>query len=304
MTPDSPYFRQARLLVRSLPHVAAEPCFALKGGTAINLFVRDLPRLSVDIDLAYLPLADRETSLADIGAALERIRQRLRAALPGAQVQATPPAGGRHLDKMVVRHDGAQIKIEVTPVLRGTVFAAEQRDVVPAVEEAFGYARMQVVSFADLFAGKLVAALDRQHPRDLFDVKLLLASEGLTRPLIQAFLVYLASHGRPMSELLQPTRKNLAPDFVRDFAGMTREPVTVEALVAVRERLIGEIGQALTDDDRTFLLSIKRLAPQWDLLRIPGVENLPAVRWKLENLARMTPAKRAQALERLEAVLR
>lgn len=303
MTPDNPYFRQVRLLVRSLPHVATEQCFALKGGTAINLFVRDLPRLSVDIDLAYLPVADRDTSLADIGAALERIRERLRAGLPGAQVQATPPAGERHLNKMVVRHDGAQIKIEVTPVLRGTVFAPEQRDVVPAVEDVFGYARMQLVSFADLFAGKLVAALDRQHPRDLFDVKLLLESEGLTRPLVQAFLAYLVSHGRPISELLQPTRRQLKPDFVRDFAGMTREPITVEELAEVRERLIDGIGQALSADDRAFLLSVKRLAPEWELLGIPGVESLPAVRWKLENLARMTPERRAQALERLEAVL-
>lgn len=303
MTPDSPYFRQVRLLVRSLPHVAAERCFALKGGTAINLFVRELPRLSVDIDLAYLPVADRDTSLAGIGAALERIRERLRTALPGVQVQATPPAGERHLNKMVVRHDGAQIKIEVTPALRGTVFAAEQRDVVAAVEAEFGYARMQLVSFADLYAGKLVAALDRQHPRDLFDVRLLLESEGLTRPLVQAFLVYLVSHGRPMSELLQPARKALEPDFVRDFSGMTREPVAIEALAATRERLIGEIAQSLTTDDRAFLLSVKRLAPQWELLGIPGVENLPAVRWKLENLARMTAEKRAQALQRLQAVL-
>jgi hypothetical protein len=46
-------------LIRVLPSIAEEACFALKGGTAINLFVRDMPRLSVDIDLTYLPVQPR-----------------------------------------------------------------------------------------------------------------------------------------------------------------------------------------------------------------------------------------------------
>ena len=50
------YRRQVQLLIRVLPSIAEEACFALKGGTAINLFVRDMPRLSVDIDLTYLPV--------------------------------------------------------------------------------------------------------------------------------------------------------------------------------------------------------------------------------------------------------
>ena len=70
------YFQQTELLFRVLPYVAQEPCFALKGGTAINLFVRNMPRLSVDIDLTYLPLASRQTALAEIDAALVRIAPR------------------------------------------------------------------------------------------------------------------------------------------------------------------------------------------------------------------------------------
>jgi hypothetical protein len=69
---------QVALLIRVLPHVATETCFALKGGTAINLFVRDLPRLSVDIDLVYLPIENRETSLIGIRSALSRIAQKVR----------------------------------------------------------------------------------------------------------------------------------------------------------------------------------------------------------------------------------
>lgn len=64
------YRKQVQLLVRVLPLVDTEKCFALKGGTAINLFYRILPRLSVDIDLLYIPMDDRETALINIKAAL------------------------------------------------------------------------------------------------------------------------------------------------------------------------------------------------------------------------------------------
>ena len=81
MPVDERYRRQVTLLVRTLPFVAEETCFALKGGTAINLFVRDLPRLSVDIDLTCLPVASREESLADIDAGLLRIAGRIEASI-------------------------------------------------------------------------------------------------------------------------------------------------------------------------------------------------------------------------------
>jgi hypothetical protein len=85
--PASEQFRnQAALLVRAIPLVAAETCFALKGGTAINLFVRDMPRLSVEIDLTYLPVWDRATSLANIDAAMQRREKRIRESLRGARV--------------------------------------------------------------------------------------------------------------------------------------------------------------------------------------------------------------------------
>ncbi|MBX3737982.1 MAG: nucleotidyl transferase AbiEii/AbiGii toxin family protein [Candidatus Didemnitutus sp.] len=73
---NTPFFRQADLLVQVVPFVNAEACFALKGGTAINFFVRDFPRLSVDIDLVYLALEDRPTTLRGIDAALQRIATR------------------------------------------------------------------------------------------------------------------------------------------------------------------------------------------------------------------------------------
>ena len=153
MPVDERYRRQVELLVRTLPHVAQERCFALKGGTAINLFVRNLHRLSVDIDLTYLPVADRARSLADIGAALRRIGERIESALPVARVQTGVLRQEGTVNKLFVRERGTQIKVEVTPVLRGYVFEAEENAVSDAVEEQFSFAAIQVVSFPDLFAG-------------------------------------------------------------------------------------------------------------------------------------------------------
>jgi len=299
---DAQYRAQVGLLVRLLPLLATEPDFALKGGTAINLFWRDLPRLSVDIDLTFLPLADRKTSLAAIDAALRRLADRTQAQIGGAAVDRQGGAEG--IRRLLVRSGGTLVKIEVTPVLRGVVFAPEIRAVSPRVEEAFGFAEANLVSFADLFAGKMVAALDRQHPRDLFDVRGLLATEGLNRPLIDAFLVYLVSHNRPMAEILAPNRKDIAEEFERTFAGMTETPVDVAELVQAREDLIAGVHSALTEADRRFLLGVKTGGADWDLVGLPQAAELPAVQWKLENLARLDPARRQVLADRLREVLR
>ncbi len=295
------YRRQVALLIRVLPFVTEETCFALKGGTAINLFVRDLPRLSVDIDLTYLPVAPRPQSLADINGAMKRIAGRIKAALPDAQI--SEGITENTVVKLMVRSGGVQIKIEVTPVLRGCVFEPVMQSVKPAVEEEFGFSEARVVSFADLYAGKIVAALDRQHPRDLFDIRDLLAAEGITDDLRQAFIVYLMSHDRPMSEVLAPTFVNIESAFTHGFSGMTREPVALADLLTARNALIETVVGAMPQDHRKFLISFERGDPEWNLLGLPNAAKLPAVRWRQQNLDKMAKAKRELLIQRLEEVL-
>jgi predicted nucleotidyltransferase component of viral defense system len=187
MPASEQYRRQAALLIRVLPFVSEETCFALKGGTAINLFVRNMPRLSVDIDLTYLAVADRKTSLAEIDAAMRRIAELMQKGIPGARVTSSKLKEAGIMSKHFVELDGVQIKIEVTPVLRGCVYEPDTRSVSEAVEAAFGFAEIQVVSFADLYGSKLVAALDRQHPRDLFDVRDLLSRTKVQRRVEESF---------------------------------------------------------------------------------------------------------------------
>lgn len=295
------YRRQVALLLRVLPYVAAEDCFALKGGTAINLFVRDLPRLSVDIDLVYLPVAPRPASLAAIDAAMKRIAEAIRQSVPGSTIAMARMEDT--VSKLTVRAAGVQIKIEVTPVMRGTVYPPEMRSVTETVEAQFGFAEIQVVSFADLYAGKLVAALDRQHPRDLFDVRDLLANEGISDALRKAFLVYMISHDRPMFEVLRPALKPLDGEYAQGFEGMTEDPVSLAELSATRDRLIAMIVGDMPQEHRDFLLSFERGTPDWDLLGIPGVSDLPAVKWRQINLDKLSQQKRAALVEALAKVL-
>lgn len=284
---NNPYRQQVALLLEVLPLVGRESCFALKGGTAINLFVRDMPRLSVDIDLAYLPIGDRTDSLLAVAEALERIACAIELRLRSSKVHRTI-VGGK-LIKLVVWRGGVRVKIEVSPVMRGCVREPAVIGVSSAVEEHFGYVEVPVVHVHDLYAGKLCAALDRQHPRDLFDVRLLLENEGMEAGLLEVLVVYLLSSDQPLAELLSPNRQPLAATFENEFTGMTLIPVTLAELEQTRETMIGLIQERLTDKQRQFLLSFKGGDPDWTLMNLQGIENLPAVQWKLLNIRKMTP---------------
>jgi predicted nucleotidyltransferase component of viral defense system len=298
------YRHQVALLIETLPFVAAEQDFALKGGTAINLFVRDMPRLSVDIDLTYLPVAGRPESLAAIDAGMKRMAIAIGKGIPGVKVDEVVNRAEGIVTKLTLQRSNAQIKIEVTPVLRGCVFDPEMRSVLSNVEETFGFAETQIVSFSDLYAGKIVAALDRQHPRDLFDIRDLLANEGIRDDLRRAFIVYLISHDRPISEVVVPRRKDIRQEFEHGFEGMTSDPVSLDELLRAREDLIAEVSGKMPKEHRDFLIGFKRGKPDWALLGVDGAAELPAVRWKQINLDKLRAADREKLVAQLIAVLK
>jgi len=298
------YRKQVQLLVRVLPLVDTEKCFALKGGTAINLFYRALPRLSVDIDLLYIPMDEREAALINIRAALSRISKLITQTIPGSKVQEAHEQS--EALRLIVSQGEVRIKVELSPVIRGTVFPEERKEVSEEVEREFGYVEMQVASLPDLYAGKLCAALDRQHPRDLFDVKFLLENEGLTDNLRKTFIIFLISHQRPMSELLVPNRKDISEIYVTEFKQMAEVDIPLEQLEEARENLIRQINENMTENEKKFLLSFKNKNPNWNLLEMDNVEviaNLPSVRWKMINLQQMHPQKHKEAVEKLQSIL-
>jgi len=144
-----------------------------------------------------------------------------------------------------------------------------------------------LVSMEDVYGGKLVAAMDRQHPRDLFDVLQLFAHEGITPNIRKAFVVYLASHNRPVHEVLFPNLRDINLDYERTFNGMTAEPVPLANLLAARDELVRQLHQGLEDNEREFLVSIVRNRPEWSLMGFSHLQQLPGLRWKLQNLSQL-----------------
>ncbi len=302
---ESPYFKQVELMLKAIPHVAAEACFAIKGGTAINLFVRDMPRLSVDIDLAYLPVEERrETALKKISESLRRIAVALKRAMPAVKIHESQAQESKRTTKLIVASGQTRIKIEPNDVIRGSVFPVGERELTERAQKMFERSvTAPVLSVPDLYGGKICAALDRQHPRDLFDVRVLLEHEGVTDEIRKVFVVYLASHDRPIRELLDPTRKEIRQVYESEFEGMTIDKIAYEDLIAAREALIKTLKNELTENEKAFLISLKEGQPKWNLMDIEGIEKLPAVQWKLKNIHGMSEKKRAESLEKLKRVL-
>ena len=287
------YLETARLLTQVAPLIFSDDTFALKGGTAINLFVRDMPRLSVDLDLVFPDhRLERELALDRINVAIREAADRLKKRGFQTYTVAAADAGET---KLLVRRGSVEVKVEVNFVMRGTVYpvrigclTSKARDLLMTDLE------LPVVATEDLYGGKLVAALDRQHPRDLFDVMQLFAYEGITPGIRRAFVVYLASHNRPVHEVLFPAFRDIAQDYERTFKGMTADTVELNELLTTRARLVEELPRALDAGERAFLLSLVNNAPRWDLLDIGHLQNLPGIRWKLRNLeqlAERSPAK-------------
>jgi len=296
------YFKQVELLLDVLPLIQKIECFALKGGTAMNLFVQDLPRLSVDIDLAYLPLVPRQEALTQISNSLDQLSEEIKTERSETAVAKQPVAGVT--GRLVVNAPNAQIKIEPNFVFRGALYPDETLMLCPAAQAEFErFVESRTLSVADLYGGKICAALDRQHPRDLFDVSLMFERFGLNDEIRTAFVVYLAGHPRPMAELLNPNEQSLAALYHSQFSGMTKTPVSIEQLADVRTRLIREVNAGLSENERQFILSIKTGEPDWKRLPIDHLHLLPALQWKLRNISNMDSAKHRLAVDKLKRVL-
>lgn len=302
---DERYADTVRLLLAVTPEVFANDIFAMKGGTAINLFLQDMPRLSVDVDVVFrLWELPREAALAAIHDELAAIAHRV-----GPLGVQTRLIRSKDLadTKLIVENDTSQVKIEVNVVFRGTLLPVERRQLSRRTSDRFSVEfDAPILARDELYAGKLVAALDRQHPRDLFDVWQLFESGGITDGMVECFVLYLGGHNRPPHEVLFGNDKNIAAEFDRAFAGMTEVPCPLETLLEVRTRLRQTLPGRLTQAHRQFLGGLARAAPDWSLVRCPHAAQLPALRWKLSNLEafrQQRPADFAAQADALDAGL-
>ncbi len=298
------YIAQVTLLLECLPALKAQSVFALKGGTAINFFIRDLPRLSIDIDLTYVKIGARDQSIEEIEKGLMALGQFISKRNKRYQIKELRTREGK-LQKLIVVDELTKIKIEPNFIMRGTLLPVIKKDISKVVEDRFEFSVKQIpiLSEEEIYAGKICAALSRQHPRDFFDIKELLENQGITDKIRQAFIVYLVCSPRPIHELLQPNLIVLKNIYENEFVNMTEKPVSLEALLDVRETLIKKINQGLLNNEKDFILSIKQGKPNYSLMPFDHLDVLPALKWKLINVRKMDKNKHVKMLDKLESAL-
>lgn len=293
----SPVFaRKVELLLKLMPFVMNEGVFAVHGGTAINLFVKDMPRYSVDIDLTYMPLAGREESLKDINAHLQSIIQHALPQLPGLHV-----VPNYDTCKLLCEYHGYQVKVEVNQTKRGLIGGeAKTLPLSEKAQEEFGlYCEATIVPPTLLYGGKIAAALSRQHPRDLFDVKYMDLPLSEVR---EGLIFCLLGSDRPIHESFAPKLLDQRLAIVNQFEGMTDISLSYEDFEQTRAKLITDVRSLMTDGDKQFLLSFESGEPLWDGYEFEYFKNYPSIQWKLLNLAKLkrsNPAKLQSEVENL-----
>lgn len=280
---ETKYIEQVKLLLRILPAIAKIPEFALHGGTAINLFHHNMPRLSVDIDLTFIPFKKRQSDLNLIKALLKDLSIDLIKIIPGLRI-ANPVYSDAEY-KLFCSLGQSIVKVEVNTIIRGVIDEPEVRLLSEAAQKLFDfYLEMNIVPESQLFGGKIVAALDRQHPRDLFDTWMMLNSKGLTDDIMRGFLFCLLNSNRPVQEILQPILSDQQPALDNHFRGMAGEAFSYEMFENARESLINLINHSLSIEDKEMIIGFSegRLvgkAIEW--------KHFPGVKWKLLNIEKL-----------------
>lgn len=296
---DKKYIKQVDLLLKILPEVGKETNFALYGGTAINLFIRDMPRLSVDIDLLYIPKQDRPTTLMHIERSLESIKDRLEKVIPRIIIRHAKEKG-----KLFISVGKVLVKLEVNLVNRGTLSHVKKLPLCSSARNTFDkFVAIQVIPFNQLYGGKIRAALDRQHPRDIFDVKYLLEIEGFTDSIKEGFILALLSSDRPIHEILRPHLQDQKSAMRNQFDGMTFQAFDYTDFERIRENLIKTVHHAFTLEEKNFLMSFINGDPNWDFY---DFSSFPAVKWKLKNIVALKSSnnkKHTEQVHKLKEVL-
>ncbi len=299
---DDIFYKQAHLLLRLLPEVAKVDAFALHGGTAINLFYHEMPRLSVDIDLTWVPFGERESDLQQIMEKLISVSSGIKKAIPSIQIRK--PVSEDDELKLYCSLSDITVKIEVNTINRGVLGTPVKMPLCIAAQKRFdSYCEIKTVPLLQLYGGKLVAALDRQHPRDIFDCWKLLQTTGYTAEIHSGFLFCLLSSKRPVHEILDPRFIDQRPIFKSHFRGMTDEPFTYEKFEEVRSEIHLQIIKSLHTDDRGFLKSFVKGKPEWN---DKPWQDFPGIKWKLMNIQKLkvnNPGKFQFQLNQLETVL-
>ncbi|MEE0990612.1 MAG: nucleotidyl transferase AbiEii/AbiGii toxin family protein [Paludibacteraceae bacterium] len=294
------YKKQVALLIRIMPSVYRIKDFAVHGGTAINLFHKNMPRYSVDIDLTYIPIQEREESLKTINEHLKTLKANIEKSIPGIKVISK-----YDVLKLQCTLNGATVKIEVNGTKRGIIGVTEDKMLCEKAQQEFSMAcKARTVSYSQLYGGKITAALSRQHPRDLFDCKYMEISSF--DEVKEGFMLCLLGSDKPIIESLQPNSIDQLDVLENQFNGMSDIEFSYSDYEESRKNLIILVNDALTEVDKDFILSFEEGMPDWDKSCAGDLSNYPSVKWKLQNIIKLkenNPRKHQQGIERLKKFL-
>ena len=294
------YRKQVALLIRIMPSVYKIKEFAVHGGTAINLFHRNLLRYSVDIDVTYIPIENRQQSLASINQKLLEVKKNIEKTIPGVVVKHKPDVW-----KLLCTLGDATVKIEVNATKRGIIGDVVELPLCEKARNEFSMGcKARTVSFSQLYGGKITAALSRQHPRDLFDCKYMeLQSFDDVK---NGFMLCLLGSDKPIIESLQPHDIDQTEALENQFQGITETPFGYEDYLESRTALLSLVNGALTITDKEFLLSFEQGEPDWNKCCAGDLSQYPSVQWKLLNIGKLkesNPVKFEQGVNKLRRYL-
>ncbi len=290
------YKKQVALLIRIMPSVYRIKDFAVHGGTAINLFHKNMPRYSVDIDLTYIPIQEREKSLETINEHLKTLKANIEKSVPGIKVIPK-----YDVLKLQCTLRGATVKIEVNGTKRGIIGATEDKMLCDNAQQEFSMAcKARTVSYSQLYGGKITAALSRQHPRDLFDYKYMEISSF--DDVKDGFILCLLGSDKPIIESLQPNAIDQIDALENQFKGMSEFEFNYADYEEARTSLISQVNAALTETDKDFIISFEEGTPDWGKCCAGDLSSYPSIKWKLQNIIKLkevNPQKHKQGIERL-----
>ena len=294
------YRKQVALLIRIMPSVYKIKEFAVHGGTAINLLHRNLLRYSVDIDVTYIPIENRQQSLASINQKLLEVKKNIEKTIPGVVVKHKPDVW-----KLLCTLGDATVKIEVNATKRGIIGDVVELPLCEKARNEFSMGcKARTVSFSQLYGGKITAALSRQHPRDLFDCKYMeLQSFDDVK---NGFMLCLLGSDKPIIESLQPHDIDQTEALENQFQGMTETPFGYEDYLESRTALLSLVNGGLTITDKEFLLSFEQGEPDWNKCCAGDLSQYPSVQWKLLNIGKLkesNPVKFEQGVNKLRRYL-
>lgn len=288
------YKKQVALLIRIMPLVYKIKDFAVHGGTAINLFIKDMPRYSVDVDLTYLPVKNREESIKEINNHLSTLKQQIEKVIPGIRIIHKSA-----VLKLQCTFGGATVKIEVNGIKRGIIGEVEEKELCEKAQKEFKMSCVaRIVPFSSLYGGKIAAALGRQHPRDLFDYKYMEVESF--DDIKNGLLFYLLGSDKPLLESLQPNPVNQKQALENQFKGMSDVPFEYTDFEIARKKLIEQVNQNLSDTDKEFLLSFEDGSPEWDKCCAGDLSVYPAIQWKLKNIRTLKDTNSSKFNEGIE----